>query len=478
MQLEATQLNILIVEDNPADIYLIEDMLESFGKRIGAIYKATRMSEAKEMLRTNEVHLALLDLSLPDSFGLDSLLEITDADCRIPIIVLTGYADTEMALKALNQNAQDYLVKGQFDAGLLLKSIEYSIERKKAEERILMSEEKYRQMFYRNPFPMWIYEPETFRFLEVNNAALQKYGFSRDVFLSLSINDILVSKSPMVHDGNEVLWLHRTKNGSHIIVEFTSHVIPFNGGTAMQAQVNDVSEKIRLQNELVGKKQELVEAVLEAQENERKNIGRELHDNINQILTAVKLNLGLAMDHPDLQEKLLAKSIQNVAQVMDEIRKLAKELILPGNLKELGLVYSVEDLAKEMLEPQGIQRHCHIATIPRVEQSEDLKLNIFRMVQEQLCNIVKYAAASSVTIQLFEKNGQVHLHITDDGRGFDPLVKHKGVGLTNIISRAQLFSGQVTINSYPGGGCNLQVVLSLNQPNISTPNAATNLVLF
>src|ERR1700733_10031066 len=153
MEPQPVNFNILVVEDNPSDLYLIEQMLQASGLPINRVYSAGRIADAIELLKQNEVSLVLLDLSLPDSLGLDSFLGIRQYAQKIPVIILTGQIASEVALQALKQNAQDYLVKGEFNASLLKKSIEYSIERKKAEEIILASEEKYKQMFYKNPFP-------------------------------------------------------------------------------------------------------------------------------------------------------------------------------------------------------------------------------------------------------------------------------------------------------------------------------------
>lgn len=463
MQTLSENFNILLVEDNPSDEFLLEQMLLSSRLHVKKIFSASGIGQAKELLEKNEISLVLLDLSLPDSFGIDTLKSIRSLAQRIPVIVLTGLDDSDVALEALKHSAQDYLVKGEFNTNLLVKSIEYSIERKKAEENIIASEEKYRQMFYKNPFPMWINDENTLQILEVNDAAIQKYGYGRDEFLQLSLNDIQLSHAdagllPVADGTQEKLWKHRKKNGDTIIIEFTYYPINYFGRTAMQAQVNDITESLRLENELALQKQQLIEAVLNAQENERKNIGRELHDNINQILTAVKLNLGLALEYKD-NAVLITKCKNNIETVMEEIRKLSKELILPGNLKELGLVHSIEDLMKEVLHLTAIRWRFYAREVQEELLSEEQKLTVYRIVQEQLSNIVKHAGASSIVIHLSATDSALHLKIADDGRGFDTKKKRNGLGFTNIINRAELFNGKVTIDSDYGKGCTLEVVL-------------------
>jgi two-component system sensor histidine kinase UhpB len=475
---------ILLVEDNAADQYLLEQMLLSSRLSIKKIYIAPTIKEAIHLLETSEINFVLLDLTLPDSFGLDSLKNIQTLIQRIPVIILTGLADANVALEALKQHAQDYLVKGEINTNLLIKSIEYSIERKKVEESIVASEEKYRQMFYKNPFPMWINDEHSFQILEVNDAAIQKYGYDRDEFLSLKLSDIQVSSTlcPLsnhvatAHSSQQNLYRHRKKNGETIIVEFSYYPISYFGKVAMQAQVNDITENLRLEHELALQKQQLVEAVLNAQEIERKTIGSELHDNISQVLTAVKLNLGLALEYKD-NEPIIKKCEKNVETVMEEIRKLSKQLILPGNLKELGLVQSIRDMMKETLQHTGISWKLFAKGANEGLLSEEQKLTVCRIIQEQLNNVLKHAEASTVAITMGVSNEKVSFRIVDNGKGFDVTQKRNGIGLTNIINRASLFNGQVSINSQPGHGCSLEVELNSKQPlpfktNVNDPIAA------
>jgi two-component system sensor histidine kinase UhpB len=456
--------NILIIEDNPADFCLIEQMLLSSRLRIKNIYSAARLSEAVQIMEEHKINLVLLDLSLPDSFGIDSFLKIRNVAQKIPVIIMTGTTDSELALLALQENAQDYLVKGEFNKDLLIKSIEYSIERKKAEEKILASEEKYRQMFYKNPFPMWVNDLESLQILEVNDAAIQYYGYERKDFLRLRLTDIQQSFTENLYPAitnaaQSKLRKHRKKNGDIMIVEFTYYPISFFGRTAMQAQINDVTEKLRLEDELALKKQQIVEAVLNAQEAERTGIGKELHDNINQILAAVQLKLGFALDHPNERVDLITKSMENTAVAIEEIRKLSKELVLSGNLKNLSLVQSIKELIKDILSVTKIRISFDSKRFDETSISHDQKITIYRIIQEQLNNILKHAQASSVIINLDSEGEQISLCIADNGRGFDTGAHRNGIGITNMMGRVKLF-GDLKIDSSPGEGCRLKVVLN------------------
>ena len=473
MQAVSGHLNILIIEDNPTDLYLIEEMLRSSRVKIKNIFTADRTSAGCDLLRKHDINLVLLDLSLPDTFGIDSFLKIKDVIQKIPVIILTGLSDSEVALEALKEGAQDFLVKGEFKTDILVKSIQYSIERKNAEEKMLASEEKYRQMFYKNPFPAWIYDLKSLQILEVNDAAIQKYGYERNVFLSLNIKDICPEEDIMeamqsiaYRDiSNKVkgrVWPHKKKNGDVILVEVTFYLIDYLGKKAMQAQINDVTRKINLENELALqqkiKQRQITDAVLSAQEKERKGIGEELHDNINQILATSKLFLNTALSTKELNIDLLLKSQEYISMAMEEIRKLSKALITPAFI-ESGLKRSIEELTGNILAAKKIDITTEIDIPAEANLSEALKLTIYRIIQEQLNNILKHAEASAITIRVNGDTNIIFLFINDNGQGFDTRLHRKGIGITNINSRAELFNGKVELVSSPGNGCQLSVVL-------------------
>lgn len=136
-------LRILVVEDNPADQVVLEGLLWKTRLPISQIMRASSNAEADALLKKEKPGLILLDLSLPDSVGIDSFKHINKIAPAIPIIVLTGLSDTETALETMAAGAQDYLVKGEFDEKLLSKSIQYSIERKRNLENMRVSNERY-----------------------------------------------------------------------------------------------------------------------------------------------------------------------------------------------------------------------------------------------------------------------------------------------------------------------------------------------
>jgi two-component system sensor histidine kinase UhpB len=464
-------LNLLLIEDNPADVFFLKKMLLDVPFTINNIYEADRLEKGIDLLNNTNVSLTLLDLSLPDSSGLDSLTGILKAAGKIPIIILTGLDDTNIALDAIKAGAQDYLVKGEFNKNLLQRAIQYSLERKKQEEKIKESEEKYRLIFKNSPFPSWIYDPATLQFIEVNEAAIYKYGYSYDEFLKLTLKDILppedvpeLIKSIGSISGQGKLWRHRKKDGDIIIVEVTFYQVTYMGKTAMQAQINDVTEKMQLEAKLEQQQKmrqhQITRAVLRAEEKERTYLGQELHDNINQVLATVKLYLDLCMEGHERKEELIEKSSRNVQTAIEEIRKLSKKLISPdqktGSLSEL-----LKELVEEISFASPIQFSLDIKELKEEEIEEDLKIAIYRIAQEQLKNILEYAEAKSVNIHVFTEDEKLTLIIGDDGKGFDLSTPRSGVGIANMTSRAEVFNGKVEIDTAPGKGCIIKIIFNL-----------------
>jgi two-component system cell cycle sensor histidine kinase/response regulator CckA len=129
-------INILLVEDNPGDAGLVKEMLADTDAFQFKLVHCDRLGKAEEILRTRSFDVILLDLSLPDGQGLDTVIQTRSATTKIPIVVMSGLGDVDLAIKALQEGAQDYLVKGQVDSNLLSRSVRYAIERKQAEEAL------------------------------------------------------------------------------------------------------------------------------------------------------------------------------------------------------------------------------------------------------------------------------------------------------------------------------------------------------
>jgi len=137
-------LQILLIEDNPGDMDLILELLEDSSEF--KVASVSWLSEALERISTDQLDIILLDLGLPDSDGLATLQAVRQKTRHVPIVVLTGNTDERVAMAAIQEDAQDFLIKGEIDKNQLTRSIKYSIERKRVEERLLTSERKFQKL--------------------------------------------------------------------------------------------------------------------------------------------------------------------------------------------------------------------------------------------------------------------------------------------------------------------------------------------
>lgn len=341
-------------------------------------------------------------------------------------------------------------------------------DRKKAEE-------KFRLLFNHSPLPAWVYEAGSLRFLEVNAAAVRTYGYSREEFLQLTGRDIRLPAqvgvfeeevAGILHSGQEyrTRTVHLRKDGEAIAVAITAYPVDYFGKAAVLVQAQDITGEERLRRELEAnrrqRQQEIMEAVLKAEEKERTNIGHELHDNINQILASAKLYVETALRAGEEKDEYLRQGVHIIDVAIQEIRQLSKDLVATG-FRHHGLVVAIQDITGLIATARDIRFHLCTEGYRDEALSEGHKLALYRIVQEQMNNIVKHARATEVLIELLTDEGKVFLRIRDNGRGFDTAARPKGIGLSNIASRASFYNGTMEVRSAPGQGCELRVMLAL-----------------
>jgi two-component system sensor histidine kinase UhpB len=224
--------------------------------------------------------------------------------------------------------------------------------------------------------------------------------------------------------------------------------------------MQDVTEQRMLQEQMLETstrhKVELAKSVLLAEEAVRKKLGEELHDNINQLLGVVKLYIQHALVNPAMRQELLRKSSAYIANTIEEIRNLSRTL-LPPALHEEGLLESLYQLAEDIRQAKDISIEIAHEGFDEEQVPENKRLVIYRIIQEQLNNVLKHANAGSVVVTLKQCKSHVHLTIQDNGCGFAVETHKPGMGLNNIRNRIEVFNGRMEIVSDPGKGCVLDV---------------------
>jgi PAS domain S-box-containing protein len=260
----------------------------------------------------------------------------------------------------------------------------------------------------------------------------------------------------------ETEYRFKNTDGSYKMLHNRGFVIYENNQPIrMICSLQDISKIKKLETQLLEQKLKqqkgIAEAIIQSQEEERTRIGHELHDNVNQILSTAQLYISLLDPHKDNFAEIKKKSMETILLGIEEIRILSKEMVIP-TLKGEGLIASINDIVNDLRFINlfhinfTYNKQCDIESI-----SKNKKTNLYRIIQEQVKNIIKYSKAKNVEISLDFINNQIRLSIKDDGIGFDSKNTRRGLGLSNIYERTRLDNGKIILTTSPGNGCSLIV---------------------
>ncbi len=191
MHINKSHLNILAVEDNDGDFFLVEDFISDYFVN-ASLTRVANFEGLKSKIQNSNYDLILLDLSLPDISKDDLITEASEINESMPVLTFTGYEDIEFASKAIAMGISDYLLKDEITPHYLYKSILYAVERHTYLKSIRESQKKYENIFNSSPEPILIVNKDSHRFTEVNNAATEIFGFSREEFGALHLSELFV----------------------------------------------------------------------------------------------------------------------------------------------------------------------------------------------------------------------------------------------------------------------------------------------
>lgn len=330
------------------------------------------------------------------------------------------------------------------------------------------TEKKYRLLFDLSPLPKYIIDPVDYRIHHINTAAVRLYGYSKEHLLKMTPFDLRRIKGreqenfrtelkPFLEAGKSFTGKarHYKKSGEPIEVEINSHTVFLGDRKVILVTINDITEKEKMDKKITS-------AIIKAQEDERRELGSELHDNIGQILASTQLYLNMIMKADnDKKEKYLVETRKYLAMAINEIRNISHR-VFPVFLEEISFPEAIHNLLDGM-NPDGKLkiRFEYDSRLLTEFITPDIKLNIYRIVQEQLKNIHKYSQATAINIELRTRDNRIHLKITDDGIGFDSKKIKPGIGLMNIKKRTDLFSGKFLLETAPQKGCSISVEIPI-----------------
>jgi signal transduction histidine kinase len=288
-------------------------------------------------------------------------------------------------------------------------------------------------------------------------------------FLAFGVGWIfLTDRLILLLSQNDLSFYHKVQTYKGILFVILASALIFLVSYFLNKKLNDSNRDLSISNEklsiLLDEKlrhhKQISEAIIKVQETERKQLGQELHDNINQILATTKLYLDIAKDNPLMQQELMLKSAHNINDVISELRKLSKSLT-PPSLGEIGLIASIDDLLNNILQTGQMEVNFYHDNFSEEKVTPEKQLIVYRIVQEQVNNILRHSHAKNIVVELKNNDRFLNLTIQDDGIGFDPSKPSTGIGLKNIRNRAELYNGTMHIDTAPGEGCVLHVRFEL-----------------
>ena len=323
-------------------------------------------------------------------------------------------------------------------------------------DKIDPHEGRYRMLFERSPLPMWVVDTETLHFLAVNDAALRLYEYSREEFLALTARETgpahdhvafrdFLSREAEVQHGH---FRHLKKTGEPIDIEAVGHLVAWRGRPARLVQINDITERLRA----------LSRRLFEVQEEERRRLARDLHDDVGQALTALKIQLeSLARPGVELAARSrVDECVDTVQHTLERVRQLSLSL-RPPQLDDLGLAAALRSHLDRQARVAGLQAHFEMEDAPPA-LAPDTETACFRVAQEAINNVLRHARARNLWVRLFSAGGRLAISVRDDGQGFDlEAVRERSagggnLGLIGMEERMALAGGSFELRSAPGQG--------------------------
>ena len=470
---------ILIVEDERIVAEDIRSSLLKMGYAVSAIASSgvRAISKAEEL----KPDLVLMDIVLEGEMnGIDAADRIRSR-FNIPIVYLTAYADDKILERAKMTGPFGYIIK-PFEDRELRSAIEMALYKYRVEEA-LRKEKEYYHSFVES-LNEWVWEVDVNGILTYSNPTVEGLlGYTVKEVLGSYIAELWLEEDKTQKNYK---WLKKTlssgqgwkgyqgkfkhKNGSTVIMESTAIAIfdSENRLAGYRGIGRDITQRRRAEDELRESREQLrnltahVESV---REEERTLVAREIHDELGQVLTALKMDLSWLSKKLSVEQETLLEKTKSMITLVDAtiqtVKRISTEL-RPGLLDDLGLAAAIEWQAEEFQSRTGIR--CTISIDPEdMGFDKERSTAMFRIFQETLTNVARHAQASKVRVLLREKHGVIELKVQDNGKG---IAKRKpsdpnSYGIIGMRERAQFLGGKVEIRSVRGKGTTVLVTIPI-----------------
>jgi PAS domain S-box-containing protein len=335
-------------------------------------------------------------------------------------------------------------------------------ERQRAEARLRSSETRHRNVFDSATDGLVVFGTDGV-IIEANRAACSMHGYPTGALDDQYVTSLISPEFRWRYDdfmqkieAGGPVQIESTdirKDGTPLDVEVRGVSFEYGGETRVLAIFSDVT----LHKQAQARQAQLARQALMAQEEERARVSRDLHDELGQILTAMRLELDLVRKRPTVKATEFDYTTELLEKATEELRRICRGL-RPPLLDDLGAVSAVRQLVEEFEEHSGVVVTMEIdLSNEEWEMPKDVALCIYRIIQESLTNVRRHSNARAVQISLRFHPGVLHLTIVDDGNGFElSEVGHQGAGLAGMKERAELVGGTIDVHSMLGKGTRIE----------------------
>jgi PAS domain S-box-containing protein len=477
--------NIFIVEDEKIVALDIAASLKSLGYNVSGM--ASSGLEAIEKIKNKVPDLILMDIRLKGDMDGITTAENIHSDYDIPVIYLTAYADENTLERAKRTEPYGYLLK-PYEKRVLHSTIEMAHYKRKMEGRIKESE-KWLSTILNSIADAVIATDNKGKIKFINPVAELLTGWNQKSALGRNLSEILKLLNEFDRTGIEIdinsidkivsrQGILTDQEGNERIILFTLSPIRDEKRTVSGIVVifQDITEQRKADKEREDLFREVSTArerlkilsrrLIEVQESERRKLARELHDEVGQMLTAIKINLQTTIK-VSAKEAIphLNDSVELVDDVLNQVRNLSLDL-RPSMLDDLGLVPALRWYVDKQSRRTGLQANIS-AEIAGKRFAPEIEITCYRILQEAINNVIKHSSADKLNVELWTDDEELHLRIADDGKGFNVYsalrraLNGESTGILGMQERVELVGGKLRINSVPGEGTDIHAIFPL-----------------
>jgi PAS domain S-box-containing protein len=471
---------ILYVDDNETNLQLFYEYLSD----IYEIILETSPIKAFDLLKKFPFKIIVSDQRMPEEEGLDFLKRVHQFYPDIIKILCTAYVDEESAIRAINQGGIFRYIPKPYSYEYLQEVIQYGIQEYnlRSENQKLIKELQLNNTILQQAFNQIkeqqiklynIYNQSSDgiivikdqEVIEANPAFLKILDLNIDERILPTCSEIIQKKYPqllqlLLNNAPErkifemEIFLSTSEKRN---IEVHPTFIDYLGSQAILSVIRDITE--RKQQE-----QKVLEAVFSTQENDQRRYSKELHDGIGPLLSTLKMYIEW-ITNPEAKnkEEISAYAINTIDEAIRQLKSIANQMS-PHLLERFGLIQCLTDFLEQLKNSFSINYSFSSNFYDRL--SDQIETGLYRILMEAINNTLKYANASNISIEIKKENEQLFVSYKDNGKGFDlerTISEGNGMGLFNINNRIQLLKGVCNMNSIPGKGFEMNLIIPINK---------------